>query len=103
MPFRDFALHFQPEQLDKLNAAFKAAWPQLLFEDIPKTPLELRQLKQKLAHHILASASTGVFDPEKLKEAALRALMKQARSSSIDGRVGGADGVGSDALRSSNE
>ena len=91
MPFRDFASHFQPEQLDNLNTAFKAAWPQLLFEDIPKTPLELRQFKQKLAHHILASA--GVFDPEKLKEAALRALMKQARSSSFD--VGGADGVGS--------
>jgi hypothetical protein len=72
-----------------------AAWPQLLFQDIPKTPLELRQLKQKLAHHILASASTGVFDPEKLKEAALRALMKQARSSSLDGGVRGADGVGS--------
>ena len=95
MPFRDFASHFQPEQLDNLNIAFKAAWPQLLFEDIPKTPLELRQLKQKLAHHILASASTGVFDPEKLKEAALRALMNQARSSSLDGGVGGADGVGS--------
>jgi hypothetical protein len=78
MPFRDFAPHFQPEQLDKLNAAFEAAWPQLLLDGIPKTPLEPRQLKQKLAHHILASASTGVFDPEKLKEAALRALMKQA-------------------------
>jgi hypothetical protein len=51
MPFRDFAPHFQPEQLDKLNAAFEAAWPQLLFDDIPRTHLELRQLKQKLAHH----------------------------------------------------
>ena len=96
MPFRDFASHFQPEQLDNLNTAFKAAWPQLLFEDIPKTPLELRQLKQKLAHHILASASTGVFDPEKLKEAALRALMKQAKSSSLGGGVAGADGVGAE-------
>src|SRR5678815_2352948 len=25
MPFRDFAPHFQPDQLDKLNAAFEAA------------------------------------------------------------------------------
>jgi len=98
MPFREFAPYFQPEQLDTLNAAFEAAWPQLLFDDIPKTPLELRQLKQKLAHHILASASTGVFDPEKLKEAALRALMKQARSSSLNGGVGGGDGVGADCL-----
>jgi hypothetical protein len=98
MPFRDFAPHFQPEQLDKLNAAFEAAWPQLLFDDIPRTHLELRQLKQKLAHHILASASTGVFDPEKLKEAALRALMKQARSTSLNGGGSGlgGDGVGAD-------
>jgi hypothetical protein len=97
MPFRDFAPHFQPEQLDKLNAAFEAAWPQLLFDDIPRTHLELRQLKQKLAHHI-SSASTGVFDPEKLKEAALRALMKQARSTSLNGGESGlgGDGVGAD-------
>jgi hypothetical protein len=87
MPFRDFAPHFQPDQLDKLNAAFEAAWPHLLFTDIPRTSLELNQLKEKLAHHILASASSGVFDPEKLKEAALRALMRQARSSSLNGGV----------------
>jgi hypothetical protein len=98
MPFREFAPYFLPEQLDKLNAAFEAAWPQLLFDDIPKTRLELRQLKQKLAHHILASASTGVFDPEKLKEAALRALIKQARSSSFNAGVGGGGGVGADSL-----
>ena len=46
--------------------------------------------------NILASASTGVFDPEKLKEAALRALMKQAKSSSLG--VGAADGVGAELL-----
>ena len=63
MPFRDFALHFQPEQLDNLNTAFEAAWPQLLFDHIQKTPLEIRQLKQKLTHHILACASTDVLDP----------------------------------------
>jgi hypothetical protein len=32
------------------------------------------------------------MDPEKLKEAALRALMKQARSSSLNGGERGSDG-----------
>ena len=41
-----------------------------------------------------------LMDPEKLKEAALRALMKQARSTSFNGgEIGlGGDGVGADCL-----
>jgi hypothetical protein len=34
-------------------------------------------LRSKLAQHILASASTGEFDPEELKDRALRALMRR--------------------------
>jgi hypothetical protein len=73
VPFRDVSNHFQPEQLDNLTAAFDAVWRQLLFAETAKTPLELKLLRQRLAYHILASASTGQFDPEKLTEQALRA------------------------------
>src|SRR5215210_2502569 len=75
MPFRDVATHFEPEQLDKLTAAFDTAWPQLLLAIKPETHLKERLLRQRLAHYILATASTGQFQPEILTEQALRALI----------------------------
>jgi CHAD domain-containing protein len=76
MPFREVASSFQPDELDKLNAAFDAALQQLLAFN-GGTDAEIELLRKKLAQHILASASTGQRDVEVLKENALRALMKR--------------------------
>ena len=81
MPFSDVAAHFKPEQVGKLVVAFGAAWQHLLVSEMPTTPLELERLRQQLTQHLLASASTGEFDPQKLTEMALRALMKRRRFS----------------------
>ena len=89
MPFREVASFFQPEQLDKLNAAFDAALQQLLAVNDVGTEPQIESLRKKLAQHIIASACTGQRDVEMLTENALRALVKrhstvtQPRASSV--------------------
>jgi hypothetical protein len=75
MPFRKVASDFQPDELDKLTAAFNGAWQQLVVANGADTELQL--LRTTLAQHIIACARTGQFDPEKLKHSALRALMNR--------------------------
>ena len=78
MPFREVASFFQPEQLDNLNAAFDAAWQQLLAVNVDVgTEPQIEFLRKKLAQHIIASACTGQRDVEMLTENALRALGKR--------------------------
>jgi hypothetical protein len=76
MPFREVASSFQPEELDKLKAAFDAAWQQLLAVN-GGTEAQIELLRKQLAQHILASACTGQRDVEIMKDNALRALMKR--------------------------
>ena len=77
MPFREVASDFQPDELDNLTAAFNSAWQQLLVANGVDTELQGELLKTTLAQHIIACARAGQFDPEKLKDSALRALMKR--------------------------
>jgi hypothetical protein len=77
MPFREVALDFQPDELDKLTAAFNGAWQQLVVANGADTELQIELLRTTLAQHIIACARTGQFDPEKLKHSALRALMNR--------------------------
>jgi hypothetical protein len=79
MPFREVASSFQPEELDKLKAAFDAAWQQLLAVN-GGTEAQIELLRKQLAQHILASACTGRRDVEIMKDNALRALMKRPSS-----------------------
>lgn len=76
MPFSHVAPVFQPEQIAKLTAAFDQAWLQLSFAHRTNTPLELEWLRRRLANYLLACASGGEFDPDKLAEQALRALCR---------------------------
>jgi hypothetical protein len=76
MPFREVASDFQPDELDNLTAAFNGAWQQLVIANGVDTELQIELLRKTLAQHIIACARTGEFDPEKLRDSALRALMK---------------------------
>jgi hypothetical protein len=76
MPFREIASDFQPDELDNLTAAFNGAWQQLVVANGVDTELQIELLRKTLAQHIIACARTGEFDPEKLRDSALRALMK---------------------------
>ena len=53
MPFREVASFFQPEQLDKLNAAFDAALQQLLaVNDVGTEPqIEVSEEEVSATHH----------------------------------------------------
>ena len=77
MPFGHVASGFQPHELDILNVAFNDAWQQLAAANTASTKFEQSLLRKKLAQHIIATASTGQFDPRKLTEFALRALLKK--------------------------
>ena len=75
MPFGHVASGFQPHELDISNVAFNDAWHQLAAANTASTRFEQSLLRKKL--NIIATASTGQFDPRKLTEFALRALLKK--------------------------
>ena len=77
MPFSHVASSYQPEQLAKLTEAFNQAWPPVSFAHRDCNTAELEWLRRRLANYLLACASTGEFDPDKLTEQALRALIKR--------------------------
>ena len=77
MPFRHLQNDYQPEQIVQMSEALNLAWPQVLLANGASTPTQLDGLKQKLANFIIACASQGEFNPEALKEAAVRAFCKE--------------------------
>ena len=77
MPFRQVQNDYQPEQIVQMTEALNLAWPQVLFANDSSTPSQLDLLKQRLANFIIACASQGEFNPEALKEAAVRAFCKE--------------------------
>jgi hypothetical protein len=77
MPFREVASSFQPDELTRMTAAFDDAWQQLVVANDVNTELQIELLRTMLAEHIITCARTGQFDPEKLKDSALRTLMKR--------------------------
>lgn len=76
MPFQNYAVHFGPEQLATMQAAFDATWEELRAAGLDlSTEDKVNLLKKKLALRILVSATAGgVRDFETLKEQALRSL-----------------------------
>ena len=72
MPFRHVKDSYQPEQLNKLTEAFDLVWPQIMPANGAAT--ELEWLQERLANFIIACASPGQFEPEKLRQTALRAF-----------------------------
>jgi len=77
MPFSHVANSYQPEQLDKLTEAFNLVWPHVLANGTA-TDIELELMRRRLANFIVACASLGEFEPEKLRETALRAFLPKS-------------------------
>jgi hypothetical protein len=77
MPFSHVRDQYQPEQIAQLTEAFERAWPQVALVNGAGIPVELELLRQRLANYIMACASQGDFDPEKLAEQAVRAFNKR--------------------------
>lgn len=63
-----------PEELDRLAAAYEAAWQELSPQSLGLPPDAVPLLRKNLAQIILASACTGKRDVERLKEIAIRGL-----------------------------
>ena len=74
MPFKAYGAFFKPDELDILNNAYDAAWQHVRATSSGMTPSQAADLKNRLAKMILASASTGERDRERLTEIALRGV-----------------------------
>jgi SpoU rRNA methylase family enzyme len=77
MPFSHVANSYQPEQLDKLTEAFNLVWPQVVLANGTATDIELERIRHRLANFIVACASRGEFEPEKLRETALAIIVRE--------------------------
>jgi len=75
MPFSHVSNSYQPEQLKKLTEAFNLVWPQIMLDYGAATDIQLEALRTRLANFIIACACLGEFEPEKLRETALRAFL----------------------------
>jgi len=78
MPFSHVRSSYQPEQLDKLTEAFNLVWPQVVLANGAATDIELDRIRHRLATFIVACASRGEFEPEKLRETAIRAFLPKS-------------------------
>ena len=78
MPFSHVANSYQPEQLDKLTEAFNLVWPQVVLANGTATDIELERIRHRLDNFIVACASLGEFEPEKLRGTALRAFLPKS-------------------------
>ena len=76
MPFSHVANSYQPEQLDKLTV--NLVWPQVVLANGTATDIELERIRHRLANFIVACASRGEFEPEKLMKIALRAFLPKS-------------------------
>ena len=72
MPFQEYSLYFQSDELDVLTAAYEAAWQHLRATGTTRDQAAV--LKKNLAQIILASACKGEREVEQLKAIALKAL-----------------------------
>jgi hypothetical protein len=79
MPFSHVKSEFQPEQLAKMTAAFDMAWPTV---SAANSCDKIGLLRERLAHYIIACASGGELDPDKLKGLAIKAFTRQDATNS---------------------
>ena len=66
---------FDPQTLDMLNGVVEDAWQELLARHSPMASNE-RLSRELLAHRVMARASQGELDPQKLKQHALWELLE---------------------------
>jgi len=88
MPFNTFGAFFKPDELEALNDAFDAAWQHLRATSGGMKPAQARDLQNRIAKMILASACTGERDKNRLTEIALRGVSGGSLS---EKRQGGQD------------
>ena len=73
MTFQTYAAFFQPDELETLTAAYKAAWQQVWTTNA-LNEAQAAIIQKNLAQVILASACSGERDKDRLKEIAVRAI-----------------------------
>ena len=78
MPFSHVANSYQPDQLVKLANAFDLVWPEIMLANGAATDTQLDRIRKRLANFIVACACLGEFEPEKLRETALRAFLPKS-------------------------
>jgi hypothetical protein len=76
--FFDTRNEFDPERVNRLSCAFKAALAAVSEEDYPHIPPVM--LRRLVASGIIAKARRGENSPERLKEAGLDALRRMTTS-----------------------
>jgi hypothetical protein len=74
MPFSHIKTDYQPEQLAQMTEAFHLAWPSISRANGAFLQADIDRLRERLADFILGCARQGEFNPETLKDRALRAL-----------------------------
>lgn len=64
---------YAPDELKAIGKAFDDAWEQIA-PSVSTRPQAIEAARLKLANAVLGVARNGTRDPEKLKEAALKAM-----------------------------
>jgi hypothetical protein len=82
MPLSQFRSHYKPDQHAKLVEAFNLVWPKVMLAKPVANTAQLEWLRERLENFIVACASGGEFEPERLRATALRAFTKQSRGMS---------------------
>ena len=82
MPLSQFRSHYKPNQHAKLVEAFNLVWPKVMLAKPVADTAQLEWLRERLENFIVACASGGEFEPERLRATALRAFTKQSRGKS---------------------
>ena len=82
MPLSQIRSHYKPNQHAKLVEAFNLVWPKVMLAKPVANTAQLEWLRERLENFIVACASGGEFEPERLRATALRAFTKQSRGMS---------------------
>ena len=69
------ATAFGPTEIRELVGAFEAAWLELLLADGDE-PMDGPAMRNRLAEGIMEAAANGETDPQRLKEYALRGVLR---------------------------
>jgi hypothetical protein len=77
--WREFpSIRDDPDTALANRATFNLVWPQVVLANGTATNIELERIRYRLANFIVACASRGEFEPEKLRETALRAFLPKS-------------------------
>ena len=82
MPLSRFRSDYKHDQYAKLVEAFNLVWPQIMLAKPVANTAQIEWLRERLENFIVACASGGEFEPERLRATALLAFTKQSRGMS---------------------